>query len=73
MPLGAAVGQKVSATGVVSTYSLVSTGSDFYGSGVLDPFGNIYIIPWRSTIGQTISTNTTRPIGYALSPFFNKF
>jgi hypothetical protein len=68
-------GQKVSASGVVSTYSLVynfGTSGVAYEGGVLAPNGNIYFINFSSGIGQKISTNTTRPIGYCLSPFFNK-
>jgi hypothetical protein len=68
-------GQKISASGVVSTYSLIySTDlADKYWGGVLDTNGNIQFIPYDAPVGQRISTNTRMPIGYALSPFFNKF
>jgi hypothetical protein len=39
------VGQKVSASGVVSTYSLIYTKSIAYSGGVLAPNGDIYFIP----------------------------
>jgi hypothetical protein len=73
VPFSAARGQKVSASGVVSTYSLLFTTSFSYAGGTLDTNGNIYFIPNDATRGQKISTGTTRNIGYALSPFFNKF
>ncbi len=73
VPMSAGVSQKISATGVVSTYSLVYTASNAYAGGVLAPSGEIYFVPHAGVRGQKISTNTTRPIGYALSPFFNKF
>jgi streptogramin lyase len=76
VPNTANLGQKISATGVVSTYSLVYTlgaGNNQYIGGVLDFNGNIHFIAYQAAVGQRISTNTTRPIGYNLSPFFNKF
>ena len=73
VPLGANRGQKISTTGVVSTYSLVYTANAAYVGGVLTSNGNIYFIPSNSVVGQTISTNTQQKVGYALSPFFNKF
>ena len=70
----APVGQKISATGVVSTYSLVRTSvGGAYSGGVLAPDGSIYFVPDNSTMGQKISTNVQQKVGYALSPFFNKF
>ena len=73
VPYEANRGQKISAAGVVSTYSLVQTRVSAYVGGVLTPNGDIYFIPAGETIGQKISTGTQRNIGYALSPFFNKF
>jgi sugar lactone lactonase YvrE len=73
IPYEANRGQKISAAGVVSTYSLVQTRVSAYVGGVLTPNGDIYFIPAGETIGQKISTGTQRNIGYALSPFFNKF
>jgi streptogramin lyase len=67
------VGQKVSAAGVVSTYSLVLTAGSAYLGGVLAPNGDIHFINFFAGRGQKISTGTQRNIGYALSPFFNKF
>jgi hypothetical protein len=68
-------GQKISATGVVSTYSLISTSGGGYSAigGVLSLSGQIVFIPASAPLLQTVTTNTTRSIGYALSPFFNKF
>jgi hypothetical protein len=74
IPISAEVGQKVSAAGVVSTYSLILTLSqNAYSGGVLSTNGEIFMIPFTASRGQKISTGTTRNIGYALSPFFNKF
>jgi hypothetical protein len=73
VPFNAVVGQKVSTTGVVSTYSLIYTVSVGYQGGVLDSNGSITLIPRSANRGQKISTGTTRNIGYALSPFFNKY
>jgi len=73
IPHGADRGQKISAAGVVSTYSLVNTVSSAYAGGVLSPQGEIYFVNYSAAVGQKISTNTSRPIGYCLSPFFNKF
>jgi hypothetical protein len=67
------VGQKVSAAGVVNTYGLVLTTSGSFIGGVLAPNGEIYFIPANAARGQKLSTGTQRNIGYALSPFFNKF
>ncbi len=73
VPYYAERGQKISAAGVVSTYSLVYTTAEAYGGGVLNSNGEIYFVSSSAERGQRISTNTTRPIGYALSPFFNKY
>jgi sugar lactone lactonase YvrE len=73
VPYGANRGQKVSAAGVVSTYSLVYTVANAYRGGVLTPSGDIHFISNSAVRGQKISTGTQRNIGYALSPFFNKF
>ena len=56
VPYGAAVGQKISAAGVVSTYSLAYTTS--FGNctgGVLAPNGDIYFVPLNAPVGQKIS------------------
>ena len=74
VPANAVVGQKVSAAGVVSTYSLVyTTGSAYYG-GVLAPNGDIHFIPSSATVGQKIST-LSKPFekGVTFSPYLNKF
>jgi hypothetical protein len=73
IPQAANRGQKVSAAGVVSTYSLAYTTATAYSGGVLTQTGDIYFIPYYANFGQKISTGTTRNVGYALSPFFNKF
>lgn len=44
IPDNATTGQKISPSGVVSTYSLVYTGGGYYG-GVLAPNGDIYFVP----------------------------
>jgi hypothetical protein len=68
----AIVGQKISSAGVLSTYSVLLPGAGTnYEGGVLNLSGEIVCV--GRSIGQKISTNTTIPIGYALSPFFNKF
>jgi len=67
------VGQKVSASGVVSTYSLIYTTSSQYEGGVLSPDGTITFIPLSAARGQKISTGIPVNIGYALSPYFNKY
>jgi len=71
----ATVGQKISATGVVSTYPLAyATGADVLSfGGVLAATGEIYLAPYSAVVGQKISTGVPVNIGYALSPFFNKF
>lgn len=73
-PFSAAVGQKISATGVVSTYSLASTGSIFYRGGILDVNGDIQLIPNSATVGQVISRNSgmTFSRGLCMSPWLNK-
>ena len=69
-----AFGQKVNyLTGVVSTYSLVYTLINSYYGGVLAPNGDIHFVPTNAVVGQKISTNVQQKVGYALSPFFNKF
>ena len=59
VPFTATVGQKVSSSGIVSTYSLVysvSSGFLFHG-GVLSPTGEIHFIPFESNIGQKVSSS----------------
>jgi hypothetical protein len=77
VPFNSIVGQKVSATGVVSTYSLLYAGilDGTYAGGVLSTNGDIYFVPFANgaALGQKISTNVQQKVGYALSPFFNKF
>jgi hypothetical protein len=74
VPVNAVVGQKISAAGVVSTYSLVYTVDAAYSGGVLAPNGDIYFIPRSANRGQKIHTNSARPfgIGVASSPWLNK-
>ena len=55
VPSNASVGQKISAAGVVSTYSLMRTGIRAYTGGVLAPNGDIYFIPDYADRGQKIS------------------
>jgi hypothetical protein len=59
--LGGIVGKKVSASGVVSTYTLLDTayggaGGLFWG-GVLAPNGDVYFIPHSAYRGQKISAS----------------
>ena len=49
------MGQKISISGVVSTYSLVYTGTNLYHGGVLAPNGDIYFINRAAAVGQKIS------------------
>ena len=75
VPRAANVGQKISAAGVVSTYSLIYTAADAYAGGVLTSNGDIYFVPRGANRGQKISTNPGQPLGLGvcLSSFLNKF
>jgi hypothetical protein len=73
VPRSANRGQKISASGVVSTYSLIYTTGSAYQGGVLTTNGDIHFVPFQAAVGQEISTNVQQKVGYALSPFFNKF
>ena len=60
IPLTQNKGQKISADGVVSTYSLVYTTSAATGTfrgGVLDPNGTIHFIPFNGNRGQRVSSS----------------
>jgi hypothetical protein len=58
IPFEANRGQKISAAGVVSTYSLVYTaGSSAYAGGVLAPNGDIHFVPRNANRGQKISAS----------------
>jgi hypothetical protein len=57
VPYQAAVGQKISAAGVVSTYSLIIPFAAYYG-GVLAPNGDIHFVPGGGTPrGQKVSAS----------------
>lgn len=43
--------------GIVSTYSLVTTGTTFYLGGVLTPNGDVHFVPFSATRGQKISAS----------------
>jgi hypothetical protein len=75
VPVGADRGQKISAAGVVSTYSLVYTTSSAYAGGVLAPNGDIHFVPLNANRGQKISTCPAIPFGLdtCLSSYLNKF
>jgi hypothetical protein len=75
IPQEAVRGQKISASGVVSTYSIIYTATNAYNGGTLAPSGDIYFIPKRAAVGQKISTNPGSPLGLGvcLSSFLNKF
>jgi hypothetical protein len=51
---------------------LLSASAAYFG-GVLAPNGDIHFIPASANRGQQISTGIPTNLGYALSPFFNKF
>lgn len=58
VPYNATVGQKISASGVLSTYSLTYTTNTAYVGGVLDPLnGDIHFIPHAAAVGQLVSTS----------------
>jgi DNA-binding beta-propeller fold protein YncE len=58
IPISAAVGQKVSSAGVVSTYSILLSGdANKYSGGVLASNGDIYFVPWVSVTGQKINAS----------------
>jgi hypothetical protein len=75
VPASANRGQKISAAGVVSTYSLVYATASAYFGGVLAPNGDIHFVPASADRGQEISTNSGQPLGLGicLSSFLNKF
>jgi hypothetical protein len=58
IPENAVVGQKISAAGVVSTYSLAHTAANAYNGGVLAPNGDIHFVPYSALVGQKINTTT---------------
>jgi len=45
-------GQKISVTGVVSTYSLSYTTSNAYQGGVLSTSGEVHFVPYSAAVGQ---------------------
>jgi hypothetical protein len=57
IPGRAAVGQKVSPAGVVSTYSLIYTTQAAFAGGVLAPNGDIHFIPDQACVGQKVSSS----------------
>ena len=57
VPYSADRGQKISSSGVVSTYSLVYTGGAAYSGGVLAPNGDIHFVPYGAAVGQKISSS----------------
>jgi hypothetical protein len=70
VPTGAAVGQKISSTGIVSTYALAYTVGSNYLGGVLDPNGNIHFAPFNAPIGQKISLSgvaSTYALAYSVA------
>ena len=56
VPRNTSIGQKISAAGVVSTYSLVYT-SGAYAGGVLASNGDIHFVPLTAAVGQKISAS----------------
>jgi hypothetical protein len=67
-------GQKINTAGIVSTYSLVYTGTNVFSRGVLLPNGDIHFIPLSAAVGQKLSTTAYLPfdIGTCCSSFLNK-
>ena len=60
IPFSANRGQKVSASGTVSTYSLVYTNSSgAYVGGVLAKNGDIHFVPYIANRGQKVNTSGT--------------
>ncbi len=57
VPTSATRGQKISAAGVVSTYSLVYTTTEAYRGGVLASNGDIHFVPHRAIRGQKVSAS----------------
>jgi streptogramin lyase len=57
VPFVANVGQKISAAGVVSTYSLVYTAAAAYIGGVLAPNGDIHFVSNNADRGQKVSAS----------------
>jgi len=57
VPAGTNRGQKISASGVGSTYSLVYTAGDAYNGGVLAPNGYIHFVPYAAPVGQKVSAS----------------
>jgi ethanolamine utilization protein EutQ (cupin superfamily) len=74
IPFNAPVGQKVSYSGTVNTYTLAYTTTTSHQGGVLAPNGDIHFVPTNANIGQKISTMSAVPFPSAvcLSPYFNK-
>jgi hypothetical protein len=57
VPFGASVGQKISSSGVVSTYPLVYDTTGAYYGGVLQGDGDVHFVPYSATVGQKISSS----------------
>jgi hypothetical protein len=55
VPFLTPVGQKISASGVVSTYSLAYTTTEAYAGGVIAPNGDIHFVPYDARVGQKVS------------------
>jgi hypothetical protein len=72
IPHNANRGQKISRSGVVSTYALAYTTAAAYHGGVLQPNGDIHFVQRSGVRGQKIATGLKIPIEYCLLPFFNK-
>lgn len=74
IPEYATVGQKVSLSGTVSTYSLAYTYSSAFWGGVLIPNGTIYLVPNGARLGEVMLTLPAVPYskGICCHPFFNK-
>jgi hypothetical protein len=74
IPYSTSVGQKISASGVGSTYSLAYTTFAAYGGGILGTDNNIYFIPFGSPVGMKINvlSGVEFPHHFLESPWINK-
>lgn len=55
--VGTLLGQKITRSGSVATYSLVYTTPNAYSGGVLDQEGSIHFVPSAAAVGQKVSAS----------------
>jgi hypothetical protein len=74
VPFSANRGQKISVSGVVSTYSLIYSAASAYAGASLMPNGDIIFINNNAAVGQKISTGSSAfKLETCLSSYLNKF